>query len=58
MSRTPPPKYALVNASIVPARWPKVMFRSIHQPLDLVEDGHVRRVGGVAAEKTRPGTTV
>ena len=45
-----PPKNALVNASIVPARSAKVMPRSIDQALDLVEHRHVRGVGRVAAE--------
>ena len=45
-----PPKNAFVNASIVPARWAKVMPRSIDEPLDLVEHRQVRGVGGVLAE--------
>ena len=51
------PKYAVVNASIVPARSPKVMPVVDDEPLDLVEHRHVAWRRRCPAGSTGPGMT-
>ncbi len=50
------PKKALVNASIVPARSPSVMWRSMTRPSIWWKTG-MCVASGVSRRKTRPGIT-
>ena len=52
-----PPKNALVNASIVPARWANVMPRSMTRPSIWWNTG-MCVASAVSCRKTRPGITM
>ena len=53
----PAPKNALVNASIVPARWASVMPRSTTRPSIWWNTG-MCVASGVSRRNTRPGITM